>query len=76
MGLLRATLIPPEMNPVLKYNKERTKTDLNSEVKSEVISVPSQERRPESSGSDLDKTAAEDGEGQILLNKPALEGQG
>lgn len=61
---------------MLKYNKERTKTDLNGEMKSEVISVPSRERRPESSGSDLDKTAEENGEGQILLNKPALEGQG
>lgn len=65
-----------EMNPVLNYNKGRAQSNLNSEMKYEVIFVPSQERIPESSGSNLDKTAKENEERQVLLNKPVLGGQG
>lgn len=76
-SLLRATLIPPfEMNAVVKYNKGRAQNNLNSEIKKEVIFVPSQERRPKSPSSNLDKTAEENGERQILLNKTVLGGQG
>lgn len=62
------------MKPVLKYNTRRAKNNLNGEMKCEVIFVPSWERRPESPSSNLDETVERSGEGQILLNKPVLEG--
>lgn len=41
-SLLRVTLIPPaEMNPMLKYNKERAPNNLNAEMNYEVTFVPS-----------------------------------
>lgn len=41
-SLLRVNLVhPPEMNPVLKYNKERAPNNLNTEMNYEVNFVPS-----------------------------------